>query len=144
VDTDGPSQREPKVDPGFLQALEKWKQVRCPSKNHEILEALVGEWDVVLRFHAGDQTWESACVASKELLHGGRFLLEQLTGEIFAPDDAGTMRPEPYSATRLLGYDNFKRGYVGAFVENQNTSLLTFIGRPGGDGARSPCGACVR
>ncbi len=130
MNNDNSHQEPPECDPHFLKMLEKWNRVRHPSKEHELLKSLAGEWDVLLRFHAGDQSWESSCIARKELIHEGRFLLEQLTGEIFAPDDTGTMRREPYSATRLLGYDNFKRGYVGAFIENQNTSLLTFIGRP--------------
>jgi|GEM_PF-6592923 len=68
------------------------------------------------------------------MLHGGRFLLEQITGEIYAPDEKGKMRLEPYTATRFLGYDNYKKAYVGAFAENQNTYFLTFQGppKPGG------------
>ena len=43
------------------------------------------------------------------------------------------MRLEPYTATRFLGYDNYKKAYVGAFAENQNTHFLTFQGheKPG-------------
>lgn len=128
------SAQRPEANAAFLDMLAKWQVVRTPGKGHELLAKLAGRWDVILRFHAGPQTWESKCASECTLLHGGRFLLEQITGEIYAPDEKGQMRPEPYTATRLLGYDNYKKAYVGAFAENQNTYLLTFQGHatPGG------------
>ena len=112
----------------FVNMLEKWNKVRVPSNRHGILSRLVGEWDVLLRFRGGGQAWESSCISQAELMHGGRFLLEQIHGEIYAPDAGGEMRPEAYSATRMLGFDNYKNAYTGMFVDNQNTYLLTFQG----------------
>lgn len=122
------SAEQPEGNAAFLEMLAKWQAVRTPGTGHELLAKLAGPWNVTLRFHAGPQTWESKCTSECTLLHGGRFLLEQITGEIYAPDEKGQMRPEPYTATRLLGYDNYKKAYVGAFAENQNTYLLTFQG----------------
>lgn len=129
------SGKQPEANSAFLEMLAKWQIARTPGKGHELLGKLVGEWDVTLRFHshARKLSWESKCTSHCTLLHGGRFLLEQITGEIYAPDEKGQMRLEPYSATRFLGYDNFKKAYVGAFAENQNTHFLIFQGheRPG-------------
>jgi hypothetical protein len=112
----------------FLSSLAKWEAVRRPGDAHRLLASLEGSWDVELVFHGGSQRFESAAIAVKRLVHGGRFLVEELTGEIHAPDPAGRMRPEPYAATRLLGFDRYKRAWVGAFLDDQNTSLLTFVG----------------
>ncbi|MCP4569491.1 MAG: DUF1579 domain-containing protein [FCB group bacterium] len=122
------------VNTELLEMLAKWQTVRTPGKGHELLGKLAGEWDITLRFHGRKQSWESKCTSQCTLLHGGRFLLEQITGEIYAPDEKGHMRLEPYTATRFLGYDNYKKAYVGAFAENQNTYFLTFQGheKPGG------------
>lgn len=121
---------------GFLAALDKWKRVRAPGTEHELLRELEGEWSVAIRFHGGEEPFETRGTASKRLSHGGRFLVEELTGQVHAPDKAGVMRPEPYTATRILGYDRYKRAWVGTFVENQNTHLLAFAGvaRPGTEG----------
>lgn len=116
------------VPDGFLAALEKWKTVRNPGEPHRLLTDLDGEWGVSIRFHGGDRTYESAAIASRRLAHGGRFLCEELEGEIQAPDADGRMRPEPYSATRILGFDRYKKAWTGVFMENQNTHLLTFTG----------------
>lgn len=127
------SAEQPEVSAELLAALAKWQVVRVPSRHHELLRKLVGEWDVTLRFHAGEQTWESACRSQCTLLHRGRFMLEQITGQVYAPDEKGSMRLEPFTATRILGHDNYKKTFVGIFIDNQNTALLTFLGiqKPG-------------
>lgn len=112
----------------FQAALAKWMKVRAPGPEHSLLSELEGEWDVSIRFHGGGEPFETVATASARLIHGGRFLLEELQGEMHAPDEEGRMRPEPYTSTRLLGYDRFKNAWVGAFAENQNTHLLTFSG----------------
>jgi hypothetical protein len=129
------SVEQPKANAAFLEMLAKWQAVRSPGKGHELLAKLAGQWDITLRFHAGPQIWESKCTSQSTLLHGGRFLLEQITGEAYAPDEKGHMRLEPFTATRFLGYDNYKKAYVGAFAENQNTYLLTFLGHPNPGGS---------
>ena len=119
----------------FRHMLAKWEAVRNPGETHELLAELAGQWDVNVRFHGGEEPLESRAAATKRVVHGGRFLMEELTGEIHAPDRTGRMRLEPYSATRLLGFDRFKQAWVGAFVENQNTCLLSFVGVSSPDSA---------
>lgn len=130
-----PSNGEP-TGAAFLAALEKWTAVRGPGPDHALLSELVGDWRVSVEFHGGEEVFRSDANASKKLAHGGRFLVEELEGEIFAPDESGLMRPEPYSATRVLGFDRYKRAWTGVFFENQNTHLLCFVGAaaPGSDG----------
>jgi hypothetical protein len=113
----------------FVASLKKWRDIQTPGKPHDLLKLLSGEWKVNLIFYAGEQKWETNCVAKNSLLHGSRFLLEQIEGEIYGPNEMGNMRPEPYSSTKILGYDNYKQAYCGSFIENQNSYLLTFKGR---------------
>src|SRR5262245_4517752 len=120
----------------FLRALAKWRAVRGAGEIHALLFDLAGQWDVTVTFHGGGEPFSSRAAAAKRIVHGGRFLIEELDGEIHAPDESGRMRPEPYSATRILGFDRFKRAWVGAFIENQNTSLLSFAGFSAPDSAR--------
>lgn len=112
----------------FQSMLKKWFAVRGASKAHSLLKRLTGDWNVRLRFYGGDQVWESRCTSTGELIHDGRFLLEQINGEIQAPNAKGEMRMEPYTATRILGYDNYKKAWTGMYVANQDTSLLSFQG----------------
>ena len=55
--------------------------------------------------------------------------MENINGEIYAPDESGIMRTEYYSSTKIIGYDNYKKAYCGSFIENQNSYMLNFIGR---------------
>ena len=126
--------QEPAQMNEFQRMLAKWMAVRERSAAHDVLERLVGDWDVVLRFHGGGQSWDTRCTSRAELLHEGRFLCEQIVGEISALDSLGAMRPEPYTATRLLGYDNYKKAYTGVFIDNQNSQVLTFQGHAAPEG----------
>lgn len=121
------------VNEEFQSMLKKWFAVRGTSKAHGLLKRLTGDWNVRLCFSGGDQTWVSQCSSQGELVHDGRYLLEQISGEIQAPNAKGDMREEPFTATRLLGYDNYKQAWTGIFVDNQNTSLLSFRGHASGE-----------
>ncbi len=113
----------------FRELITKWRKFQQPGIKHELFKDMLGSWDVRLVFHSGTEKWESECRAENRMLHGGRFLMEQIEGEIYAPNDEGIMEPESYSSTRIVGYDNFKKAYVGTFVENQNSYMLNYTGR---------------
>ena len=113
----------------FIDSLKKWRDIQSPGRYHELLKQLTGKWTVKLAFYSGDQKWETNCKSENCLLHGDRFFMEQIDGDIYGPDEKGNMRPEPYSSTKILGYDNYKQAYCGSFIENQNSYLLTFKGR---------------
>ena len=112
----------------FLESLAKWHAVRNPSSQHVLLSRLAGEWNVLIRFYGGDRVWETRGTARVDPIHGGRFVLEHMSGEVFAPNLDGEMQSEAFSATRLLGYDNYQNAYVGVLADNQNTHLLSFSG----------------
>lgn len=113
----------------FSELIKKWRSIQRPGIQHDLFKQMTGRWDVDLIFYAKGQSWKSKCIANNELLHGGRFLIEQINGEIYAPDDCGNMEKEPYSSTRILAYDNYKKAYCGSFAENQNSYILNFTGR---------------
>ena len=113
----------------FKELIKKWRLIQEPNDNHDIFKRMMGIWDVNLVFYGGGQRWESKCKAQNNLIHGGRFLLENVEGDIYAPDNEGKMSTESYSSTKILGYDNYKKAYCGSFVENQNSYMLNFTGR---------------
>ena len=123
------SDSKPKQTNDFNELIKKWRLIQKPGENHDLFKQLIGEWDVKLIFYGGEKSWESKCKAKNELIHGGRFLLENIEGEIYAPDDTGVMKPEAYSSTKIIGYDNYKKAYCGSFIDNQNSYMLNFIGR---------------
>ena len=113
----------------FNELIKKWRLIQKPGEHHDIFKQMTGKWDVRLVFYGGGKGWESKCKSTNELIHGDRFLSENIDGEIYAPDDTGVMRTEKYSSTKIIGYDNYKNAYCGSFVENQNSYMLNFIGR---------------
>ena len=86
------SDDKPKQQNDFNELIKKWRLIQTPGENHDLFKQMVGEWDVRLVFYGGGKGWESKCKARNELKHGGRFLVENIEGEIYAPDDSGVMR----------------------------------------------------
>ena len=123
------SDKKPKDPIDFNELIKKWRLIQKPGENHELFKQMIGEWEVKMVFYGRGKGWESKCKARNELIHGERFLIENIEGEIYAPDDSGIMRLEVYSSTKIIGYDNYKKAYCGSFVENQNSHMLNFIGR---------------
>ena len=123
------SDSTPKQPDDFILLIKKWRSIQRPGTNHDIFKKMEGEWNVKLVFYGGGKGWESRCIARNEVIHGGRFLVENMEGEIYAPDDTGEMKTEEYSSTKIIGYDNYKKAYCGSFIENQNSYMLNFTGR---------------
>ena len=66
----------------FIESLKKWRDIQTPGKYHELLKQLTESWYVKLIFYAGEQKWETNCIAENSVLHGNRFFVEQIEGEI--------------------------------------------------------------
>jgi hypothetical protein len=93
-----------------------------PGAAHRELERFLGEWDTVTRVWlepGGEPYAESAGTASHRWLEEGRWL---------ALESEGSVMEIPHHGFGMLGYDNFKQKYVGSFVDNITTSIVTMEG----------------
>ena len=118
--------------PGQMQEMmAKWTKVARPGPHHKHLDPFVGKWNIVTKMWwggSGAPASETRGKAEVEWIFDGRFVMEEMTGEIMMPGPEGQMRPVPYKGLGLTGYDNFKNMYVSLWCDNQNTAMHTLTG----------------
>lgn len=95
-----------------------WQAHAKTGEKHELLNSLVGEWDVesTLWMAPGAPPISSKGSASAEWILDGKFIQENYRGDMM-----GT----PFTGMSLMGYDNFKKKYVGIWIDSMNSSLST-------------------
>lgn len=91
-----------------------------PGKQHAQLRRLVGRWNCEVKVFADPNkpTVTKATAVFRALL-GGRYVQQQFKG---------TMLGAPFRGIGTTGYDNAKKKYVGTWIDNHNTGIMTTEG----------------
>jgi hypothetical protein len=90
--------------------------LNSPGKEHTILNALAGSWDVTLKIPIGENKFvdgKSRCEA--QWVMDGRFLRQEYTS---------TFRGKPLTVVRYLGYDRHKGKFVEVHFESTHTDVM--------------------
>jgi hypothetical protein len=113
--------------------MEEFKRLGTPGEPHKLLASLAGSWSTKTKewMEPGKPAMESTGSAEMKMLLDGRFLQQELTGD---------MMGQPYSGVGLLGYDNLRKRYVTTWIDSMGTGsadgkTITLKGRhamPGG------------
>ena len=101
-----------------------------PGKEHELLKQMAGEFDVDVEMvmQPGTPPQKSKGKEKSRMVMGGRYLQGDYTGEVM-----GT----PFHGASLMGYDNFKKKYFSAWVDDMSTGMML------GEGTASPDGKTI-
>jgi hypothetical protein len=105
------------------EAMGRWQATMQPGVYHERLAYFVGEWDVTTKMWMagpGSPAQETSGEAKTYWLFDGRGLAEEFKSE---------MMGMPFSGFSLTGYDNYRREYVGIWIDDMGTSLASMSGR---------------
>jgi hypothetical protein len=108
--------------PDMAEMMKKWEAAATPGPEHKALEPLVGEWSLQTKFWmAGPDAppTESKGTSKTRWILGNRFVQEEVDSE---------MNGMPFQGVGITGYDNMKKKYVGAWVDNMGTMLSTTEG----------------
>ena len=102
--------------------LEAYEKAARPGPQHKALEALAGDWTFTSKFwlEPGKEPVSSKGTAKRKMILGGRFLQEEVVGEMFG---------KPFLGHGLTGYDNTQGKYVGSWVDNFGTGISHSVGR---------------
>lgn len=103
-------------------AQAKWMEFATPSHGHELLDDHVGSWNAKVRMFQPDGKLmeESNGACECRWLFDGRYVEEVMNG---------SMMGQPFSGRGLTGYDNMKHAYVGTWVDNMTTGIMTAEGK---------------
>jgi len=110
------SQEPKEPPPPGADMMKKWMEFATPGKPHELLEGMIGTWDIttsVTMTPGAAPVEEKGEVVNRWVL-GKRFVESRMTGTMFGM---------PAEGTSLFGYDNFRRRYVATFASSLGTSI---------------------
>jgi hypothetical protein len=101
--------------------LEAYEKAARPGPQHKTLEVMAGSWTFTTKFwlEPGKEPQTSRGTAERKMIMGGRFLQDEVAGEMFG---------KPFLGHGLTGYDNSQGKYVGSWVDNFGTGIAHSVG----------------
>jgi hypothetical protein len=117
----GAQQGEKKLTPEQQAAMDAWMKVATPGEGHKLLEPMIGSWNVqsTMWEKPGEPPQKGAGFAEASWVLGGRFVKEEFQG------DFGGMK---FQGLGYTGYDNYKKKYIGSWMDTMGTMMMTSIG----------------
>jgi hypothetical protein len=96
--------------------FEAWEKVGRPGPQHKLLERMAGSWTYTSKMwmEPGKDPVESRGTAERRMVMGGRYLADDVKGEMFG---------KQFHGHGVTGYDNAQQKYVGAWVDNFGTGI---------------------
>ena len=112
---------EPKMSAEEQKAMEMWMKLATPSESHKELEAMAGTWDTAVKMWMAPDAppAESKGVSVNKMVLGGRWLEQSFKGE---------MMGGPFEGIGYTGYDNYKKQYVGWWMDTMSTMAMQSTG----------------
>lgn len=109
------------MTPQERAAMEAWMKVATPGEGHKVLEPIVGTWDVQMTMWQapGAPAQVSKGVSEDTWVLGRRFVRESVHSEF---------NGMPFEGLGYTGYDNFKKQYVGSWMDTMGTMMMTMTG----------------
>ena len=117
----GAQQGERKLTPEQQATMDAWMKVATPGEGHKALEPMIGSWNVksTMWEKPGAPPELGSGTAENSWVLGGRFVKGDFQGEL------GGMK---FQGLGYTGYDNFKKKYVGSWMDTMGTMMMTTIG----------------
>jgi len=109
------------------EMMKKWKEAMTPGDAHKHLNFLVGSWTFE------SKAWMNGPEAPPEVSKGTSTMKPILGGRFILQEMKSTMMGMPMDGIGYLGYDNFKKTYVGLWLDNTSTAIYTMEGSANAD-----------
>jgi Protein of unknown function (DUF1579) len=115
--------------PSQEEMMKAWMAAATPGEAHKKLEPVIGS------FTANTKMWmdptkpaeETAGTSENKWVLGGRFIEQHVEG---------TAMGQPFSGIGYTGYDNYKKKYVGAWMDIMGTMIMTSTGTADASGKK--------
>jgi len=116
---------EKPMDPQAM--MEVYTKLAAPGEQHKQLASLAGSWTTKTKewMEPNKPPVESTGSAEMKILLDGRFLQQELTGQ---------MMGQPFSGIEITAYDNLLKRYVTSWMSTMGTGIFTMEGTASTDG----------
>src|SRR5262245_10930235 len=98
------------------KTMEFMQKYATPGPEHQVLKQLAGSWTCTVKMwmKPGAPAQESPATEEAKMIMGDRYLLQSVKGNFMGM---------PFEGSAVMGYDNLKKKYVGAWVDNMGTGI---------------------
>jgi Protein of unknown function (DUF1579) len=113
----------PEMTPEQQAEMQKWIEFATPGENHALLQKRVGKWngDVKHWIEPGGEPMTFKASSEIKPIFDGRYFVEEVEGEGFEPGHT-------FLGKSLTGYDNIKKKFFWAWVDNMGTGIMNAEG----------------
>lgn len=110
----------PKV-PSQEEMMKAWMEVATPGGGHKKLEPIVGTFTVKTKawMDPSKPPEETVGTSENKWILGNRYVEQRIEGQ---------MMNQPFSGIGYTGYDNYKKKYVGTWMDNMGTMIMVSTG----------------
>lgn len=108
-------------EPSQEEMMQAYMQAAQPGQQHEYLAGKAGTWNCTIRswMDPGSEPMVSEGTEETRLILGGRFIESEFSG---------SMMGMPFEGRGVMGYDNAKQKYVGTWLDNMGTGIMSYEG----------------
>lgn len=129
---DAGKQETAKPDGGgedMAAAMKAMEEAGRVSEHHKMLaDYLAGEWTFENKMWHGPEPEVSTGTCSTKVMFDGRYLHSSHNGTVQMPGPDGKMTEVPFEGKSVDGYDNVRKKFVGVWIDNFSTAILTSEG----------------
>jgi hypothetical protein len=117
--------REGKVTMEEMMAV--YTKLAIPGAPHKQLASMAGSWntETTAWMDSDKPPVKGTGTCEQKMLLGGRYLQQEYTGEMMGSQFVGI---------NILGYDNYTKKYVSAWIDSMSTGIYYFEGTGSADG----------
>jgi hypothetical protein len=95
-------------------------------ENHKLLAGMAGTWNYTVKMWMDPKgkPQESKGTATRKAIMDGRFFVTEHSGKFQMPGADGKMKDMNFKGMALEGYDNIKKKFVVAWIDNTGTMIM--------------------
>lgn len=115
--------------PSQEEMMKAWMAVASPSEGHKKLEPFIGSFTVQTKMwmDPAKPAEETSGASENKWVLGGRFVEQRVEG---------TAMGQPFSGVGYTGYDNYKKKYVGSWMDSMGTMIMNSTGTADASGKK--------
>ena len=120
----------PGGQPDETEMMKQMMELARLNENHKLLADLDGSWNytVTMWMSPNAPPMKSTGTAVRKSVMGGRYFTMDVTGKMKMPGEGGKMKDFEFRGMGTEGYDNAKKKFVGTWIDNMGTGIMTSEG----------------
>ncbi|HZR06532.1 MAG TPA: DUF1579 domain-containing protein [Candidatus Udaeobacter sp.] len=117
----------PGGQPNPQEMMKQMMELSKLNENHKLLSSLDGNWNYTIKFWMNPdpnaKPEESKGTAVRKSIMDGRYCVMDVTGKMEMPGPDSKKKVMTFKGHSIEGYDNVKKKFVGAWIDNMGTGI---------------------